>query len=101
MLALSALSRAVSGHQQHDPRHRRVGTGKELVARALQRQLAPARIAPSCLNHAAPFPETLLESELFGHMRGSFTGALPNKRAHRGRGSGTVFLDEIGRDEAR
>ena len=72
------------------------GTGKELVARALyhysQRQAAPF-LAINC----AAIPETLLESELFGHERGAFTGAEARKigRLEQADG-GTIFLDEIG-----
>jgi serine/threonine-protein kinase PknK len=72
------------------------GTGKELVARALHENGSRARAAFVTENCAA-IPETLLESTLFGHMRGAFTGAVKNHAglfsvAHQG----TLFLDEIG-----
>ena len=73
------------------------GVGKELVARAHPRAQRRARSGRSSPVNCAGLPETLLESELFGHVKGSFTGAYRDKpgkleMAHRG----TIFLDEIG-----
>src|SRR5262249_61416427 len=72
------------------------GTGKELFAHAIHDRSARGD-APFVAINCAAIPETLLESELFGHEKGSFTGAIARKigkieLAHRG----TLFLDEIG-----
>src|SRR5580658_1005445 len=71
------------------------GTGKELVARALYRQ-SPRHNAPFIKVNCAAIPENLIESEFFGHERGSFTGAL-NKREGRFElaHNGTILLDEV------
>ena len=72
------------------------GTGKTLLARALHHQ-SRRHSSPLCEVHCAALPETLLESELFGHERGAFTGAVDQRIGHVERADrGTLFLDEIG-----
>ncbi len=72
------------------------GTGKELIAAAIH-QHSPRAKGPFVKLHCAALAETLLESELFGHERGAFTGAVGRRdgRFHQAHG-GTLFLDEIG-----
>ena len=72
------------------------GVGKDVVAHFIHNQ-SPRKAAPFVAVNCAGLTETLLESELFGHVKGSFTGAYRDKRgkiqlAHRG----TLFLDEVG-----
>jgi len=72
------------------------GTGKELVARAIHYHSAQ-REMPLIKVNCAAIPETLLESELFGHVRGAFTGATTGKKGKFALADGgTIFLDEIG-----
>jgi two-component system response regulator PilR (NtrC family) len=72
------------------------GTGKELVARAIHENGARPK-APFVTIDCGAFPDTLLESELFGYMKGAFTGANENRRGlFQAADRGTLFLDEIG-----
>src|ERR1041385_8489081 len=72
------------------------GSGKEMVAQALHRR-SPQRNGPFVAINCNAIPENLLESELFGHEKGAFTGAHTQRRGHiESAAGGTLFLDEIG-----
>ncbi|OPY66330.1 MAG: Formate hydrogenlyase transcriptional activator [Syntrophorhabdaceae bacterium PtaU1.Bin034] len=72
------------------------GTGKEVIANAIH-NLSPRRTGPLIKVNCGAIPESLMDSELFGHEKGAFTGALFQKRGRFERAhTGTIFLDEIG-----
>ncbi len=94
--AVNELCRRVSGAATPVLVLGETGTGKELVARDIHAE-GPRRDAPFVAVNCAALPESLLESELFGHVRGSFTGATQTRRGlFVEANGGTLFLDEIG-----
>jgi DNA-binding NtrC family response regulator len=96
MLEVFAKIRRIAPHFQSVLVTGETGTGKELVARALH-DLSPRAAAPFAICNCSALVETLLESELFGYVRGAFTGAAQHKQGiFEYANGGTVFLDEIG-----
>jgi DNA-binding NtrC family response regulator len=96
MLEVFAKIRRIAPHFESVLVTGETGTGKDLVARALH-NLSPLPSAPFAVCNCSALVETLLESELFGHVRGAFTGAIENKQGiFEYANGGTVFLDEIG-----
>ena len=91
-----ALVRRIAPHFRSVLLTGATGTGKELVARALH-QMSPVKARPFVICNCAAIVETLFESELFGHVRGSFTGATQDRTGlFEAADGGVLFLDEIG-----
>lgn len=95
-IAMKEKVRHLHGLQDTVLIHGPTGTGKELLAKALGVQTG-GRMAPMLTINCAGLPESLIESELFGHVRGAFTGAINDKKGLFAAASGgTLFLDEFG-----
>ncbi|HPM77853.1 MAG TPA: sigma-54 dependent transcriptional regulator [bacterium] len=96
MLELMAMARKVAGFKSTVLIVGESGTGKELIARSIHRN-SPRADKPFVAINCGAIPEHLLESELFGHKKGSFTDAIADKEGLvTGSSGGTLFLDEIG-----
>ena len=96
MLEIIDFMRRVSSHFRSVTITGETGTGKEVAARAMH-FLSPVADKPFLTCNCGGLVETLLESELFGHVKGAFTGAVSNKVGlFEAAGEGTLFLDEIG-----
>ena len=96
MLELFALIRKVAGSRSTVLVQGKSGTGKELVAKAIHYN-SPRRERLLVTVNCSAIPKDLLESELFGHIKGAFTGAIANKRGlFEEANGGSLFLDEIG-----
>ncbi len=96
MQAVYQMIETVSGVQSTVLITGESGTGKEMVARAVH-NLSPRADKPFMPINCGAFTETLLESELFGYMRGAFTGATANRKGlFEAADKGTIFLDEVG-----
>src|SRR6185312_9306552 len=95
MLEMFSKIKRIAPHFQTALVTGETGTGKELVAKVFH-QLGPVPTGPFVICNCAAIAETLFESELFGHVRGSFTGATLDKKGLAETASGgTLFLDEI------
>jgi DNA-binding NtrC family response regulator len=96
MLGLFALIKKVAGSRSTVLIQGKSGTGKELVAKAIHYN-SPRRERPLVTVNCSAIPKGLLESELFGHVKGAFTGAIAHKRGlFEEADGGSLFLDEIG-----
>lgn len=96
MLELFAMIRRVGPHFRVALIRGATGTGKELAASALHRQ-SPVASGPFVVCNCSAITETLFESEMFGHLKGSFTGATHDKKGmFEAADGGTLFLDELG-----